>query len=192
MAASHTNGVAQSVPSDDVAYMFEEFGECINQPPSLGSTSHEFSAAATTTNTNPTAIDVTTLRPLFTERRPQQVPTVAGDVDENGDCPVGLRSWLGHELDGLVDHPTVRRLEVVHSEKEADAIGNLRTNGGGLLRPVGLREKQTGGRTGRANDDPALCAAIVGERRRILDELEPDGFNEELDCSVVVVHEDRY
>jgi len=61
----------------------------------------------------------------------------------------------------------------------------------GLLVTVGLREEQSGLRIGRSHDDPPLGSTVVGGRRRILDQLEAERADEELDCTVVVVDDER-
>ena len=44
---------------------------------------------------------------------PQQVPSVAGDVDEHDHAAVVLVAWFGHELDAVIEHPLPGSLEVI-------------------------------------------------------------------------------
>ena len=121
----------------------------------------------------------------------EQVPAVAGDVDEHRHASVGLVAWLRHELDAVVEHPPPGGLEVVDSEEEADPAGVLPPDEVHLLLTVRLGEEQPGLRARRSNDDPPLRAPVVRGRRRVFDELEAEGVDEEPDGVVVVLDDQR-
>jgi hypothetical protein len=74
-------------------------------------------------------------------RAGQEIPFVAGDVEEDCDPAVGLVARFGEELDSRLDHASVGGVEVVNLEKEADAAGELVADGCALLRTVGLGEQ---------------------------------------------------
>jgi len=44
---------------------------------------------------------------------PQQVPSVAGDIDEDDDSAVDLVAWLCHELHAEIEHPLPSSLEII-------------------------------------------------------------------------------
>ena len=62
---------------------------------------------------------------LSSFRRAEEVPPVAGDVEEHGDPAVDLGAWLGDELDAGRHHSRVGGVEVVDPEEEPDAAGDL-------------------------------------------------------------------
>lgn len=93
--------------------------------------------------------------------RSQKVPVVASDVDEDGDAAVGLITWLGDELDTLLDHPAMRFLEVVHTKEETDSTRKLLANGRGLLFAIGLRQQQARLCLGRRPDEEMPGAIIL-------------------------------
>ena len=54
------------------------------------------------------------------EGSPQQVPAIAGNVDEHGDPAVRLRTRRRHERHPGVDHSGVRGVEVIDTQEQAD------------------------------------------------------------------------
>jgi len=60
-----------------------------------------------------------------------------------------------------------------------------------VLLAVRAGEKNAGLRAGRPDDDPPLRPAVVGQRRRILDEVESQCAGEEPDGRVVIIDNDR-
>src|ERR1700729_3583624 len=127
-----------------------------------------------------------------TSARSEEIPAVAGDVEEYHDPPVRLIAGLGDELDARGPHPVVMRLEVVHAQEQSDAAGELVAHAARLALAVGLGEQQPRARSRRAHDDPAFgAAADGGQGRRVLDQLEADGVDEEGDRGVVIVDDDR-
>ena len=60
-----------------------------------------------------------------------------------------------------------------------------------LVGTIGAREKDAGLRARRPDHDPSLRAAIVRERRRVVDQLEAEDVNEEADGWVVLI-DDRF
>src|SRR5262245_50165432 len=67
--------------------------------------------------------------------RAEQVPPVAGDVEEHGDAAVRLGAGWLHELDASGRHPRVCRVEVLHPEEEPHPPAGLVADGGGLAFP---------------------------------------------------------
>ena len=120
-----------------------------------------------------------------------QVPPIAGDVEEHGEPAVGLVARWSDELDTGSGHPGVRGVEVVDAEEEPDPAGDLAADSGRLVVTVGAGEQDAGRRARRPADDPALWTSVVGQRRRVAHQLEPEGADEELDGGVVVLHDDR-
>ena len=78
------------------------------------------------------------------------------------------------------------RVEVLDAQEEPDAAGELVPDRARLL-AVGAGEQEAGLGTRRPHDDPALGRPVVGQRRRVLDELEAERVDEERDRRVVLV-----
>src|SRR5262245_53700562 len=83
--------------------------------------------------------------------RTEQVPPVAGDVEEHGDAAVRLGAGWLHELDASRRHPRVCRVEVLHPEEEPHPPAGLGADGGGLAFPAARASSRPvaapGGRT---------------------------------------------
>ena len=60
--------------------------------------------------------------------RPEQIPAVPGDVDEDDDLSVLLLPRLGDELNAQAAHACVCRLEVVDPQEQPDASRELISN----------------------------------------------------------------
>lgn len=60
--------------------------------------------------------------------RPEQVPAVAGNIDEDGDLTVWLAPGVGDELDARSAHPVIGGLEVVDAQEQPDAARELVTD----------------------------------------------------------------
>lgn len=101
-------------------------------------------------------------RPQRSSGVAQQVPPIAGDVEEHSDAPVGLGAWRGHELHPSGHHPLVGGVEVVHPKEEPDAVGDLIPDDSGLRAAIGTGEQDARLGTGRADNDPPLRSAVVG------------------------------
>lgn len=93
--------------------------------------------------------------------RSEQVPSVAGDVEEDNDASVRLIPWLGDELHAGRAHPFEGVLEVVRTQKQPNSTRELVPDRAGLMLTVSPGEKQRGGRTGRPYNDPALRPASL-------------------------------
>ena len=91
----------------------------------------------------------------------------------------------------VLSEPCVRRLEVVDAQEHPDSTGELLADGIALVVTIGSGEQDASLGARRFHDHPSLRAAIVGGRRRILDEFEPEGLGVERDRLVVVVDDDR-
>ena len=66
------------------------------------------------------------------------------------------------------------------------SAGELLADGGGLMLAVGTCEQDAGLASLGTNDDPALRPAVVGQRRRVFDQLELQHVDEETDRGIVV------
>ncbi len=98
---------------------------------------------------------------------------------------------LGDELHACRRHAPEGVVEIIHAEQEAGPAGELIANGTGLGPAIRLRRQESCYGTGRAHDHPALRTPVVGERRRVLDEIETQHPDEELDGGVRVVDHQR-
>jgi hypothetical protein len=112
---------------------------------------------------------------------------VAGEIGEDGHPPVRLGLGFGHEHHACGEHPGVRLVGVPDLQEETDPPGELTPDRRRLLRAVGPGEEQPGRGAGRADDDPAFGPAVVGAGRRVLDQFEAEGVDEEPDRRVVLV-----
>ena len=92
----------------------------------------------------------------------QEVPPVTGDVEEDRDTAVRFGARFTNERDPSSRHPSVRRVEVVDTEKESDPAGCLVADGCHLAFSVCTSEEKTRLRSGRADDHPPLGPAVVG------------------------------
>jgi hypothetical protein len=92
----------------------------------------------------------------------EQVPAVAGDVEEDHDPAGGLDAGVFEEADAGGAHPVVVGFEVVDPQEEPDSSRVLVADGGRLIGSVGLGEQQSGPGAGWADHDPALGPSAVG------------------------------
>ncbi len=116
---------------------------------------------------------------------------IAGNIDEDDDLPVRLVPRLGEELNAHAAHPVIAGLEVVNPQKEPDPARELIPDRTRLPVTVRLSEQQRAGRAGRPNDHPPLGPSVVGQGRRVFDELEAEDVHEEPDGTVVIVDDQR-
>ena len=123
--------------------------------------------------------------------RPEQIPLVPGDVEENGHAAVGLMPGRSRERDTVVEHSPPGCLEVVDAKEQTHPTCILVANDVALIRAVGLDKEKTGLRSGWFHDDPSLRASVVRRSRRVLNELEPQRADEESDGDVVVFYDQR-
>lgn len=65
--------------------------------------------------------------------RSEEVPAIAGDVEEDGDFSVGLDARRPDELDARGYHPVVVRIEVVDAKEEPHRARVLFADDRGLL-----------------------------------------------------------
>lgn len=131
-------------------------------------------------------------RVFFTEGVSKEVPAVAGDVQEDRHSAVGLGSRLAKEDYVGICHPSVRAVEVIDAKEEPDSTGCLIADGSDLAITVCPGEKKTGLSTRRTYDHPALGSSVVGERRGVLDKVEPEYAGEERDGRVVLVNDQSH
>jgi hypothetical protein len=119
----------------------------------------------------------------------EEVPPVSGNVEEDRNSTVRLGTWCTNESDTGLGHPPVHSVEVIDTKEESDPSGCLVTDGRTLVFAVSAGEEKPGLCAGRADDHPALRPPVVGERRRVLDEVEPEYAGEEGDSAVVLVND---
>ena len=81
--------------------------------------------------------------------------------------------------------PAAKRRDAPNDAEIAHPLGT------GLGPAIRLRRQESCCGTGRAHDHPALRTPVVGERRRVLDEIETQRPDEELDGGVIVVDHQR-
>jgi len=83
--------------------------------------------------------------------RSEEVPAVAGDVEEDGVAAVGLGAGFGEELDAGGEHASAGGVEVLDAQEESDPAGVLVADGRSLSFAVGAGEQSPvsapGGRT---------------------------------------------
>lgn len=117
----------------------------------------------------------------------EEIPTVTGDIEEDCDSTVGLGMRWANEGDAGLGHPPVRRVEVIDTEEESDSSRYLVTDGRALPLAVCAGKKKPSLRAGRTDDHPALRSSIVGERRRVFYEVEPEHAGEEGNGRVILI-----
>ena len=79
----------------------------------------------------------------------------------------------------------MRRIKVVHAQKQADTSGELIAHDRTLPIPIGASEQDAGRRATRADHDPPFGPAVVGQRGHIFDELELQHVHEERNGRIV-------
>jgi hypothetical protein len=126
---------------------------------------------------------------FFDWKGSKEIPPVTGDVEKDRDTAVRSGARLTNERDAGPGHPLIRAVEVIDAKEEPDSTGRLVTNGPSLAFSVCASKKDACLCAGRADDHPALGAPVVGERRRVLDEVEPEYAGEEFDGRVVLVND---
>src|SRR4051812_20940899 len=119
----------------------------------------------------------------------QQIPPIAGDVEEDRDAAVGFGARVTDEPHAGLRHLSVRRVEVIDTQEVSDSAGCLVTDGCSLPLSVCASKQETRLCRGRADDHPALGTTVAGERRRVLDEVESEYAGEERDGGVVLVND---
>ena len=121
----------------------------------------------------------------------EQVPAVAFNIQEHRHLSIWLGPWRCNEAYARGEHARVRRVEVIHPEKETDPARELIPDDRLLMLPVGAREQNPRAASPRPNDDPALRPAIVGQRRNVLHELELQDVDEEIDRRLILSNHQR-
>jgi hypothetical protein len=82
----------------------------------------------------------------------------------------------------------VRSLKIINAEEEADPAGKLLSNDGRLVLSVGACEQNAGACSDGTNNDPTFWAAVIRQRRNVLHELELQDIHKEVDCRLVLTH----
>ena len=119
-------------------------------------------------------------------RRADEVPFVAGDVEEHRDVAVGFGARCREELHARGRHPGMRRAEILDVEEETHSAGRLPPGDGGLVFAVSPRQQQAGRGAWRPDYHPPLGPALVRQGRGVLHELEAEHVHEEADSRVVL------
>ena len=121
-----------------------------------------------------------------------QIPAVAGEVEEDGDPAVRLRARSDDEFHTIGRHSFEGLIEVVHTQEEPDPSGDLIPETGSLFVSVGLRQQNSRLASGRAYDDPSFRSSVVRDRGGILYQIESELFDEELNRRVVSLDDERH
>src|SRR5215831_9296173 len=114
-------------------------------------------------------------------RGTDEIPLVAGYVEEHSHAAIGLGTRCRHELNTGSCHPRVYGPEIFHVEEETDPASGLSAHNSGLVFSVSSREEQAGHGARRADHDPSLGAPVIGQGRGVLHELEAQHVHEEPD-----------
>src|SRR4051812_12180058 len=94
--------------------------------------------------------------------RAEQVPAIAGDIQEHGYLAIRFSARGAHELHAGSDHSIVVSSEVVDAQKESNPSGVLFSDDGFLAVAICAGEEQASLRAGRSHDDPPLRTAVSG------------------------------
>jgi hypothetical protein len=73
--------------------------------------------------------------------RPEQVPTIAGDIDEDNNVAVRFPPRFGDELHARLAHPLICGVEVLDAQKQPDAPRELIADGSSLSLAIGSGEE---------------------------------------------------
>jgi hypothetical protein len=123
--------------------------------------------------------------------RPEEIPAIAGNIEEYRNLPIDLGARGSDERDARRGHARVGRVEVVDTQEQSDPAGKLLPDGRSLFRPICPRQQQPRRAAFRPHDDPSFGPPVVRRRRRVLDEVEVENADEEVDGRVVVVDDQR-
>ena len=119
--------------------------------------------------------------------RPDQIPTIACDVQKHCHPPIWLAAGRANELDAGRSHPAVGLLEVIHAQEETDTTSHLASDNGRLILSIGPSEKNPRLTSGWTHDDPSLWMSIAGQSWRILHQLKSQLLDEEIDRGVIAL-----
>ena len=118
-----------------------------------------------------------------------EIPEVAVEVLEHGDCAIGLLGGRADEADTFGSHSVIVAPEIVGAQEQKDAPARLVADEGLLLGRRGAGEEEGGGvlaRAGRRDEHPAFHF-IEGS---ILDEGEAELLREPGDRLVIVADDE--
>lgn len=82
----------------------------------------------------------------------------------------------------------MHRVEVIDAKEKTDPAGKLFAYDCRLMLTVGAREQNACIAPNGTDDNPALLAAVIRERRHILHEVELEDIHEEVDRRLVLAH----
>jgi hypothetical protein len=126
----------------------------------------------------------------------EQIPAIAFEILEHDDAAVRFLSRRRHEANASLLHALIRCVEIIDAQKQPHASRELLSNNTRLV--VAIRASQQNSRArqsprlGRPHDHPALRPPIVGQRGRVLDEIELQDIDEKPDRRVIVPHHQCY
>lgn len=121
-----------------------------------------------------------------------QIPAIAGHVEEDGDTPVRFVPRALHEHYARRPQPLIRGLEVVHAQEEPHPIRALMPDHRDLRGSLGAGEQETRGPADRAHDHPPLGPSVVRLRGHVFDQGEVQHVDEERDRRIVVGDDERH
>ena len=81
---------------------------------------------------------------LFRSHRTEEIPPIPFEIKENRNLSIRLDTRDRDELDARRDYPFIGSLEIIDSQEEADAAGELLPHDPGLLLAVGTCEEDAG------------------------------------------------
>jgi hypothetical protein len=119
---------------------------------------------------------------------PKQVPTVSFDIQEYCHLSIRLNARGGDESDTRSDHPRVRRFKIINAEEETDPAGELLANDRRLMLAVGACEQNASSTSDGTNNDPPFWPTIIRQRRNVFHELELQDIHKEINCWIVISH----
>lgn len=102
--------------------------------------------------------------------RTEQIPPVAFAVDEDDEATVRLIARFGGDRDAVFEHSLPRLLEVIDTQKQSHATGELFADRLGLALAGGLRQQRSSLSLGWSHDELSLRTTVVGRRQRVLDD----------------------
>jgi hypothetical protein len=123
--------------------------------------------------------------------RAQQVPTVAGDVEKDGDFPVSLDARRCGKFNSRRHQPLIAFLKIVDPQEETHTPASLVPENRSLSVTVRLGQQDPGGCSPRPDDHPTLWSTVIRDGRGVFNQLESEDAHKELDRAVVVVDDDR-
>jgi hypothetical protein len=127
---------------------------------------------------------------LVASARAEEVPTIAGTVEKDGDPTVGFAPRGSDETYARRSHPPIGSIEVVDAKEEGHPARGLGPDDRRLTFVVRTGQQDPRSRPRWSHNDPAFGLSLFGVGWRILDEIKAQSVDEELDCGVVLVYDE--